>query len=184
MGDALGRHDFVAGRLDHELLNESWTRGPRGTPQSDGLIAYPGYLPYAFSANMGVRRSVNDQIGGFDEALFTAQDMDYCWRLQAAGTTLTFVPDAVVYYRHRGSIREHFAQARGYAMGEVDLRRKHYALGLPRETRPAFRELRRWLALVRQALRIRDRSSLGRWWSDFGWRIGHVRAISRRSVPH
>ena len=182
MGDALGRHAFVAGRLDHERLNEPWTIGVRGQPQSEGLLEYAGYFPFAFSANMGVRRSAHDGIGGFDEALFTAQDMDYCWRLQAAGIELTFVPAAVVHYRHRGSMGELFRQARHYAKGNVELRRKHYPLGLPRERSPLLQEVRRWLGLVRQAILIRNRSTLGKWCWDLGWRLGHVGALSRRSV--
>ena len=182
MGDALGRHAFVAGRLDHERLNEPWTIGVRGQPQSEGLLEYAGYFPFAFSANMGVRRSAHDGIGGFDEALFTAQDMDYCWRLQAAGIELTFVPAAVVHYRHRGSMGELFRQARQYAKGNVELRRKHYPLGLPRERSPLLQEGRRWLGLVRQGILIRNRSTLGKWCWDLGWRLGHVGALSRRSV--
>jgi GT2 family glycosyltransferase len=51
------------------------------------------------SAGMLVRRDVWDQLGGFDPALpLLRDDVDFCWRVHAAGHRVRVVTDAVVYH--------------------------------------------------------------------------------------
>jgi GT2 family glycosyltransferase len=51
------------------------------------------------SAGMLVRRDVWDQVGGFDPgmALF-GEDIDFCWRVHAAGFRVRVITDSVVYH--------------------------------------------------------------------------------------
>jgi GT2 family glycosyltransferase len=51
------------------------------------------------SAGMLIRRDVWDQVGGFDTsmALFR-EDVDFCWRVHAAGHRVRVITDAVVYH--------------------------------------------------------------------------------------
>ena len=52
------------------------------------------------SAGMLVRRDVWDQLGGFDPRLkLFRDDVDFCWRVQAAGYRVQVVTDAVLYHR-------------------------------------------------------------------------------------
>src|SRR6202034_4206399 len=52
------------------------------------------------SAGMLVRRDVWDQLGGFDARLrLFRDDLDFCWRVQAAGYRVQVVTDAVLYHR-------------------------------------------------------------------------------------
>ncbi len=51
------------------------------------------------SAGMLVRRDVWDQAGGFDPAMpLLRDDVDFCWRVHAAGHRVRVVTDAVVYH--------------------------------------------------------------------------------------
>jgi GT2 family glycosyltransferase len=52
------------------------------------------------SAGMLIRRDVWDQMGGFDSNLpLFRDDIDFCWRVHAAGYEVRVVTDAVVYHR-------------------------------------------------------------------------------------
>jgi GT2 family glycosyltransferase len=51
------------------------------------------------SAGMLVRRDVWDQVGGFDPGmLLYREDIDFCWRVRAAGYRVRVITDAVVYH--------------------------------------------------------------------------------------
>lgn len=51
------------------------------------------------SAGMLVRRDVWDQVGGFDQGmLLYREDVDFCWRVQAAGYRVRVISDAVIYH--------------------------------------------------------------------------------------
>jgi GT2 family glycosyltransferase len=51
------------------------------------------------STGMLVRRDVWDQVGGFDPAMpLLRDDVDFCWRVHAAGHRVRVVTDAVVYH--------------------------------------------------------------------------------------
>ena len=51
------------------------------------------------SAGMLIRRDIWDSVGGFDTgmALFR-EDVDFCWRVHAAGYRVRVITDAVVYH--------------------------------------------------------------------------------------
>jgi GT2 family glycosyltransferase len=73
--------------------------------------------PRASSANLLVRRAAFEQVGGYTEGIWAAEDTDFTWRLQAAGWTLAFNERAVVQHAYRESLRELGRQWRGYAAG-------------------------------------------------------------------
>jgi GT2 family glycosyltransferase len=51
------------------------------------------------SAGMLVRRDVWEQVGGFDAAMgLFMDDIDFCWRVHAAGYRVRVITDAVVYH--------------------------------------------------------------------------------------
>lgn len=56
------------------------------------------------SAGMLVRRDVWDALGGFDRRLpLMRDDVDFCWRAQAAGHTVYVAPDAVLWHAEAAS---------------------------------------------------------------------------------
>jgi O-antigen biosynthesis protein len=114
--------------------------GPNLPPPGDGPIAdaaahAPGgpnhvllsdteaeHIP---GCNMAFRKPALEGIGGFDPRFRTAgDDVDVCWRLQAAGGTIGFHPAAVVWHHRRNSVRAYWRQQRGYGHAEALLEPK------------------------------------------------------------
>lgn len=117
----------------------------RGFLSQAAHLAHP-YLPRAVAANLLVRRSAFDQIGGFYEGLRAAEDTDFSWRLQQAGWRLELRPRAVVEHRYRTTVRELRAQWRGYAAGRAWLRRRYPDFTPQPAARRALNRARRVLA--------------------------------------
>lgn len=114
--------------------------GPNIAPAGDGRIAdcvanAPGgpvhvllsdseaeHIP---GCNMAFRRAALEAIGGFDPRFRVAgDDVDMCWRLLDAGTTLGFSPAAMVWHHRRNSSRTYWKQQRGYGKAEALLEQK------------------------------------------------------------
>ena len=183
MGDALREHELVAGSLEQERLNQDWMIDVRGRPQSDSLPewGFLPYLPFAFGATIGVRRSLHDAVGGFDEDVApAAEDMDYCWRLQLAGAEIRFVPEAVIHYRMRGDLRGLWRQAYNYAVGNVVVYKKHRGLGLAPAPHPWRRGLRAWLGLGKRLLLAWSKPRF----ALFVWHLGLRMGMLRASLQH
>jgi hypothetical protein len=83
------------------------------------------YRPRAVAANLLVRRTAFEQIGGFYEGVRAAEDTDFSWRLQAAGWRLELRRRAQVEHRYRGTVGELRRQWRGYAAGRAWLGRRY-----------------------------------------------------------
>ncbi|TLY31480.1 MAG: glycosyltransferase family 2 protein, partial [Nitrospirae bacterium] len=96
MADALAYHDFVAAYRDSESLNTGWVRMSRHTHPYEGFRTFFNFLPHAGGTRIGVRRSIFESVGGFDQNLLRGEDVDFCWRVQLAGTPLWLVPEAIV----------------------------------------------------------------------------------------
>lgn len=119
---ALGDHPVVGGRLvEFADRGELPKWRPPATP--DGLPTFVG-IPYLVSANMAITREAFEAVGGFDETLTRCEDVAISWQLIKRGYTPTFLGDAVVDYRVRGSVttmlRQHYLY--GIGMSEVLLR--------------------------------------------------------------
>jgi glycosyltransferase involved in cell wall biosynthesis len=174
MSKALDEYDFVAGRLEPFKLNEPWVLKSRVCPQNDGLQTYdyPAYLYHAGGCNLGVKRALHEAVGGLDETIPVLDDTDYCWRIQLAGTTIHFVPDAVVHYRYRHTLPGIYRQARDYGKYNVLLYKRYRPLGMPKLHWHVG--TRRWRKVFRQLRRARTKSGLARWCWTFGWRLGRL----------
>lgn len=120
MRTALRTHAFVAGRFDGERLNGPRVLRSRTIPQTAGLqesTRLPG-LHAAGAGNMGIRADVFRAVGGFDPGCLFLEDTDLCWRVQLAGVPLTWVPEAVLHVRLRGSVWSSARQGYHYGTGE------------------------------------------------------------------
>jgi glycosyltransferase involved in cell wall biosynthesis len=182
MGEALSKYDFVAGRLETKKLNGSWVQKARSSFQQDGLqsYAYPPYLPHAAGCNLGMKRSLYDTIGKFDETFLSLHDTDYCWRAQLAGIELHFAPDAVIHHRFRNTLGGVYRQARRYGEYNVLLYKRYRPLGMPKLSWKA--SMKEWGYLLRSLLWIRSRQRLARWIWKFGWRIGRLQGSIKYRV--
>lgn len=76
--------------------------------------------------NLAVTRAAFVAVAGFDPAFHTAgDDVDFCWRLRAAGFRLGFAPGAFVWHWRRSSIFAFVRQQLGYGRAERLLIAKH-----------------------------------------------------------
>ena len=76
--------------------------------------------------NMAFRRDALLAVGGFNPIYLRAgDDVDICWRLQARGWKIGFAPSALVWHRHRASLRAYWRQQVGYGEGESWLKPHH-----------------------------------------------------------
>ena len=77
------------------------------------------YRPFGITANMLVRRAAWESVGGFQEGVRSGGDAEFSWRLQDAGWSLGYAPQAVVEHRHRETVRQLSRQAARYGAGRA-----------------------------------------------------------------
>lgn len=150
---AAGAADLVAGRLDDTSLNPPEVVAWRGPLPVDEPLRPLGFLPLAPGASFAVWRDVAMDVGGWDPGYVGgSEDVDFSWRVQLAGRTFAYAPDAVVAYRYRPDRRALYRQFYRYGHTEARLQRR-FAGHLPRHS---VRNLAgTWKALLRQAPRLR-----------------------------
>lgn len=76
---------------------------------------HPKDVLFATGAAMFIRKTVYEDVGGFDERYFMFfEDVDLGWRLNVLGHKVRYVPDSIAFHRHHaaiskfGSFREQF----------------------------------------------------------------------------
>lgn len=169
---ALSEAEFVAARLDCVSLNPGWPAGSRKPFQTDGLLDVFGFLPFAVGCSLGMSRRAFDLVGGFTHDVPFAEDVELCWRLQLAGVPLVFVPDAVLRYRYRDTLRGLYEQTRGYGRGQVALYRKYRSAGMPgRSLRLTVSE---WYWVARAVTILRTKPGAALWFHMLGYRVGRL----------
>jgi glycosyltransferase involved in cell wall biosynthesis len=188
MGNALKQHEFIAARLEFRKLNTDWVYHSRGRPQEKKLAKYPygDFFPHAFGASLGIHKVVHASTTGFDTRLLRGQDMEYCWRIQAQGVKLVYVPEAVVHYRFRTAFQAIYDQAYRYAIGNMQI----YKIYLDRyeqdktvriPPKPTL-DLKKLAYLLVHYLRIKDDQDRGSWMWNFGWELGLIRGAWRYKI--
>ncbi len=179
MSEALDHHEFIAGSITLEHINEAWRipkETPFGTkdkPQKDVFICrlHPS-IRLAPSCNMGIRKEVHNSVGGFDESILYTVDTDYCCRLSLAGYQLTFVPDSIVEYRLRHDLRKTYIQHYNWGKGGIWIYRKYVGKGrLIDKLKLIFGG---WRHLPSSFLKLRHKSDLFELAAWLGRRIGEV----------
>jgi len=129
--------EVAAGTLEGRSLNTGNRFSVSWEVSGDIRLAFWPRFRATASSNLGVRKDVFDEAGGFDELLLTCEDLDFCWRVQLAGHPLVYLTDAVVHSRQRDGLRAVFRQARSYAAGTRALRYKYSAIAAADTDPPA-----------------------------------------------
>ena len=94
--------DFVQGSLTWFGMGYK----DRVTEIDDGSFGTPKDLLFGTGSALFVRKSVFDEVGGFDERLFMFyDDVDLGWRLNILGYRVRFAPESIVYHKHHGSMK-------------------------------------------------------------------------------
>jgi GT2 family glycosyltransferase len=132
--------------------------------------------------NLAIRRDALSAIGGFNPIYLRAgDDVDVCWRLQAAGGRIEFAPGALVWHHHRSSVRAYWRQQVGYGEGESWLVPHH---------REKFTGAKiAWRGHIYSPLPFvrslsRPRVNVGVWGSAAFPSVYHMRAFSLAFLPH
>lgn len=177
MKAALDEHPVVAARIDDEALNPPYTRVRLEPMQRHRLTVLHDFLPVTVGAAMGIRKDVFDKLDGWDVESTPLVDIDLSWRLQLAGFSIAFCPDAVLRYRYRTGLRATYRQKRNYAIGDVFVMKRFAPMGAPR--RSLGTTLRGWRNVVRSGLTVRDRRSAILFMDHLGSAVGRIRGSIR-----
>jgi GT2 family glycosyltransferase len=145
---------------------------------------YVGRYPYASGASLGIRRSVFDELDGFDTTISgsSSTDVELALRAGTAGHTITFVDGAAITKYRREGARGTFAQWFWYGRGGAWISRRHRRSGVNRTVRRSH--LRATVWLVRHAAAVRTPEGRRHWvrWAGMtsGWLVG---TLQYRQVP-
>jgi GT2 family glycosyltransferase len=177
--------DLVTGACDVTLLNAPALLNARGGPEY-GRTLLDGpcrFLPFAPSGNLIVKRDTFLRLGGWDESLLYCEDVDFSWRAQLSGLTLSFAPEAVVHYRFRDSALGLFTQMRRYKAAEVLLYRRYRAAGA---TRSGIRESvgNFWWIVSRSPFIALNQERRMVWWSIAGTVVGKTQGSFQHRVVY
>ncbi len=163
---ALSGADLVAGVFDFGALE--------GHPSSSPVPAATrqlGFLPFALTANLAVRREIFDAAHGFNEELWPGEDVDLCWRLQLAGYRFTVAADAIVEKRERATARPIFRAAWSYGRCGPRLYVRYRAKGMRRDLRGAAKA---WVWLIAASPGLVNPLRRRTWVRTFGIRAGRL----------
>jgi glycosyltransferase involved in cell wall biosynthesis len=119
--EGLARNEIVAGRtiqIGYRPFEEL---------ERVELIIHGTDVTYP-SSNLAYRRTVLDEVGGFDEWFATAEDIDLNIRAVQAGHAIAFRAGAIVYHRTRASVYDFLRQALWNGAGRKQLTLKHGVL--------------------------------------------------------
>ncbi len=174
IAESLSRYDFVSGRREYGKLNEPWlVKSCQYIEDNPGIKEHP-YFPFAGAGNLGVKRSVHEAVGGFDEDILVTEDVDYCWRIQQLGIKLVYAPDAVIHIRYRMTIKDLYKRYWNLGLYDILLHQKHQKMGMPK--------LMKWnhflkdavILFLRFVVKVRNKESLAKWIMDFAFLGGHL----------
>ena len=79
---------------------------------------------YPRSYNMGIRRDVYQQLGGFTKMRF-GEDIDFSYRIVEAGYKPRFFPEAWVWHKRRTDFRKFFRQVYNSGIARINLEKRH-----------------------------------------------------------
>jgi len=79
---------------------------------------------YPRSFNMGIRRDVYQQLGGFSKMRF-GEDIDFSYRIVEAGYEPQLLEEAWVWHKRRTDLRKFFRQVYNSGIARINLEKRH-----------------------------------------------------------
>jgi cellulose synthase/poly-beta-1,6-N-acetylglucosamine synthase-like glycosyltransferase len=78
--------------------------------------------------NVMYRKSVLDELGGFNERLLTVEDEELDFRIRLKGYKILFTPFATVYHKRRSNWKDFTKQVYRYAIGRMQFMKMYFSL--------------------------------------------------------
>ena len=103
--------------ISYSMTSFFTTGGIRG-----GKAKLDKFYPRSF--NMGIRRDVYLQLGGFSKMRF-GEDIDFSYRIVEAGYKPRLFPSAWVWHKRRTDFRKFFRQAYNSGIARINLEKRH-----------------------------------------------------------
>ena len=103
--------------ISYSMTSFFTTGGIRG-----GKAKLDKFYPRSF--NMGIRRDVYQQLGGFTKMRF-GEDIDFSYRIVEAGYRPQLFPDAWVWHKRRTDFRKFFRQVYNSGIARINLEKRH-----------------------------------------------------------
>ena len=103
--------------ISYSMTSFFTTGGIRG-----GKAKLDKFYPRSF--NMGIRRDVYQELGGFSKMRF-GEDIDFSYRIVEAGYQPRLFPDAWVWHKRRTDFRKFFRQVYNSGIARVNLEKRH-----------------------------------------------------------
>lgn len=92
------------------------------TTKKTARMALDKFYPRSF--NMGIRREVYQELGGFSKMRF-GEDIDFSYRIVEAGYQTALLPDAWVWHKRRTDFRKFFRQVFNSGIARINLTKRH-----------------------------------------------------------
>ncbi len=93
--------------------------------RQNSVLKHP-YMPYTTTANSAYRKEVFNRVGLFNPQLLSGGDADLSWRMQKeTDLKIKFIPDAVIYHRHRTNVIDLYKQFKKYEYGQLLLHQRY-----------------------------------------------------------
>ena len=103
--------------ISYSMTSFFTTGGIRG-----GKAKLDKFYPRSF--NMGIRRDVYQELGGFSKMRF-GEDIDFSYRIVEAGYQPRLFPDAWVWHKRRTNFRKFFRQVYNSGIARINLEKRH-----------------------------------------------------------
>ena len=103
--------------ISYSMTSFFTTGGIRG-----GKAKLDKFYPRSF--NMGIRRDVYQQLGGFTKMRF-GEDIDFSYRIVEAGYQPRLFPEAWVWHKRRTDVRKFFRQVYTSGIARINLEKRH-----------------------------------------------------------
>ena len=104
--------------ISYSMTSFFTTGGIRG----GGKAKLDKFYPRSF--NMGIRRDVYQQLGGFSKMRF-GEDIDFSYRIVEAGYMPRLIPEAWVWHKRRTDFRKFFRQVYNSGIARINLEKRH-----------------------------------------------------------
>ena len=103
--------------ISYSMTSFFTTGGIRG-----GKAKLDKFYPRSF--NMGIRREVYQELGGFSKMRF-GEDIDFSYRIVEAGYKTRLLPTAWVWHKRRTDFRKFFRQVYNSGIARINLEKRH-----------------------------------------------------------